>query len=413
MECPDNQTCADTMIARHATEKVLIPAAAGIACRHAPCQHSVRMEGMQVKRVRRATREVRAGSLAIGGDSPVSIQSMTSVPLEDLEGTVRQVGALAAEGADLVRVAVRNVDVAKNLRALIASSPVPLCADIHFDYRIALAAIDAGISKVRINPGNIGDSAKVREVVKAAGARKIPIRVGVNAGSVDRKRFPEVTPGALVESALEHVVILEDNGFADIVVSLKSSDMFETIEANRLFAQRRDYPLHIGLTEAGYGTACLVQSSIAIGHLLLGGIGDTIRVSMTGDPVQEVTAAKRILESLGERFTPVRIISCPTCGRTDPGVDMLELARTVESEITARFGGELRSIGRTAVVAVMGCEVNGPGEASHADAGLAGGRGGRFLMFARGKRIGNVSRQDAVRALGDEIEKLMEAWRKE
>ncbi len=369
------------------------------------------MNETTAKRKRRETRLIRAGSLPIGGGAPVSLQSMTSIPVEDEKGTIEQIGRLAAEGADLVRIAVRNLDSIPHLRTVIREVTLPLSADIHFDYRLAIAAIEAGISKVRINPGNIGGADRVREVVRAARERGVPIRIGVNGGSVDRKKYPEVTPESLVESALEHVRILEENDFHDIAVSIKSSDIFQTIEANRIFASRRDYPLHIGLTEAGYGLACVVQSSIVIGHLLLEGIGDTLRVSMTGDPVQEVTVGKRILESLGERFAPIKIISCPTCGRTDPGTDLLALAQEVESALVAGFGAILRELKRSAVVAVMGCEVNGPGEASHADAGLAGGRGGAFLLFAGGERIGKVDRAHAIEALSREIEKLIGRWR--
>ncbi len=368
------------------------------------------MNEITAKRKRRETRRIQAGGLPIGGGAPISIQSMTSIPVEDEKGTIGQIGRLAAEGAGLVRVAVRNLDSIPHLKTVIREAGLPLSADIHFDYRLAIAAIEAGISKVRINPGNIGGAERVREVVRAAKERGVPIRIGVNGGSVDRKKYPEVTPESLVESALEHVRILEENDFHDIAVSIKSSDIFQTIEANRIFASRRDYPLHVGLTEAGYGIACVVQSSIAIGHLLLEGIGDTIRVSMTGDPVQEVIVGKRILESLGARFTPVKIISCPTCGRTDPGTDLLALAQEVESALLAGFGARLRELGRTVVVAVMGCEVNGPGEASHADAGLAGGRGGAFLLFAGGERIGKVDRAHAIEALLREIEKLIGRW---
>ncbi|HOT43833.1 MAG TPA: flavodoxin-dependent (E)-4-hydroxy-3-methylbut-2-enyl-diphosphate synthase [Spirochaetota bacterium] len=358
-------------------------------------------------RQRRKTRQVRAGSLAIGGGAPVSIQTMATVPIERTDDAIAQVRALASAGAELVRVALRSAEAAELLRKLIPAVQVPVCADIHFDHRIALAAIRAGVHKVRINPGNIGDPKGVREVVAAARDRGVPIRIGVNSGSVDRRRFPEVTPKSLVASAMEHVVILEENGFADIVVSIKASDIARTVAANELFASQRDYPLHVGLTEAGYGMTCIVQSSVAIGHLLMEGIGDTIRVSMTGDPAEEIIVARKILESAGEREAWVRIVACPTCGRTDPSLDILVLAKEVDAAVTARFEKTMRERGRTLHVAVMGCEVNGPGEAKDADAGLAGIRDGRLLLFAKGAKIRTVEYRDAVAALMEEIERII------
>ena len=262
--------------------------------------------------------------------------------------------------------------------------------------------------KVRINPGNIGSEQRVREVVRAAEDHDIPIRIGVNGGSVDRKKYSVVTAEALVESAMEHVHLLEDNNFTRIVVSLKSSDLHQTVEANRLFSSLRDYPLHIGLTEAGYGLTCTVQSSVAIGSLLLDGIGDTIRVSMTGDPADEIIAGKKILEAVGERVPVIRIISCPGCGRTDPSLNLLDLAREAEQELTLRFEKTLAARGHSITVAVMGCEVNGPGEASHADAGLAGGQGGTFLLFVRGEIIRKVHRKEAVSSLAGELQTLLD-----
>jgi len=358
-------------------------------------------------RKRKKTQQVKVGDIFIGGDAPVSIQSMTNIPLEDVEGTIAQIRELEKNGAEIVRLAVRTEDAAAHLEKIIRAVQIPLTADIHFNYRIALAAIKAGIHKVRINPGNIGEPSRVREVLRAARDRGIPIRIGVNGGSVDRKKYPEVTPEILVESAMEHVHILEDNNFPDIIVSIKSSDVFHTIEANRLFSSKRDYPLHIGLTEAGYGTACVVQSSIATGHLLLEGIGDTIRVSMTGDPVEEVLVGRRILESVGERRALVRMVSCPTCGRTDPSLDLLSLARQVEQEVTARFSERLRQSNRSITVAVMGCEVNGPGEASEADAGLAGAGKDMVLLFSRGERRARIPHDQAVRALVEELENMI------
>ncbi|MDM7915225.1 MAG: (E)-4-hydroxy-3-methylbut-2-enyl-diphosphate synthase, partial [Candidatus Eisenbacteria bacterium] len=301
----------------------------GRLSRRANSRRALQIEGRGTSMVRRrkATRQVRAGTLAIGGGAPVSIQSMTNIPIEQTDDTIAQIRRLAARGAELVRVALRTVEAADCLKTIVPAVPVPVCADVHFDYRIAVAAIGAGASKVRINPGNIGDPKGVREVIRAARDRGVPIRIGVNSGSVDRRKFPAVTPEALVASAMEHVRILEENNFTDTVVSIKSSEIAQTIAANELFSSERDYPVHIGLTEAGYGVSCVVQSSVAIGHLLLKGIGDTIRVSMTGDPEEEIPVARKILESVGERTAWVRIVACPTCGRTDPSLDILALAK--------------------------------------------------------------------------------------
>jgi (E)-4-hydroxy-3-methylbut-2-enyl-diphosphate synthase len=353
------------------------------------------------------TRQVRAGRLAIGGGAPVSIQSMTSVPLEDVRATVEQVRRLEAEGAELVRLAVRNEEVVAFLKEVRREVSMPLSADIHFNHRIAIAAIEAGIDKIRINPGNIGGTEKVREVVRAARERGVPIRIGVNGGSLDPGRYSEPTPENMVASAMDHVRILEDCDFFDIVVSLKSSDVTATVTANRLFSRCAQYPLHVGLTEAGYGLACTVHSSVAIGALLLEGIGDTVRVSMTGDPVEEVRVAKRILEATGLRAPLVRMIACPTCGRTDPGLDLPVLAARVESALLSRFADTLRERGRSLTIAVMGCEVNGPGEATHADAGVAGGRGGSMLLFARGKKQRKIPAARAVEELAAAVEEIL------
>lgn len=358
------------------------------------------------QRKRRETKAVRVGGIQIGGGAPVSIQSMTNVPITDVPATVAQIRSLKRSGADIVRLAVRSVDEVRFLREVRSQVNVMLTADVHFNHKIAIEAIKAGVNKVRINPGNIGDASRVREVVAAARDYHVPIRIGVNGGSLDRKRYPEGTAKDLADSALEHVKILEDNNFSDIVVSIKSSDVFQTIEANEIFSKMRDYPLHIGLTEAGYGMNCIVRSSVVIGHLLLEGIGDTVRVSMTGDPVQEVTAAKRILESVGEITPRIKIISCPTCGRTDPELDVLSLAMDVEQSITEQFAKLLEESGRSLNIAVMGCEVNGPGEASEADFGLAGARGGNVVLFARGEKIKKIHRSQAVAALAEEISHL-------
>ncbi len=359
---------------------------------------------------RHKTRPVKVRNLVIGGDSPISIQSMTNVPLSNVEGTIAQITRLVEAGAELVRIAVVNEDALTHLREVRECIDTPLSADIHFNYKLALGAIESGIDKIRINPGNIGNPEHVRDVVRLAKERAVPIRIGVNGGSLDKKRYPELTAEALSHSALDHVRILEDYGFEDIVVSIKTSDLHMTIEANTLFAKERNYPLHIGLTEAGYGTSCIVQSAVLIGHLLLLGLGDTIRVSMTGDPVEEVRIARKILDALGVRPLPVRIISCPTCGRTDPEINLEKIACEVENALSEEFSDVLVKLRKQLVVAVMGCEVNGPGEASHADVGVAGARSGNYLLFAGGRKIRTISRREIVAAISDEVRMLVESW---
>ena len=353
---------------------------------------------------RRKTRQITAGTLKIGGDAPVSVQTMTNIPIEKTDATIAQITKMKDAGADIVRLAVRNEDAVPHLKTIIKSTDIPLVADIHFDYRLAIASIDAGIDKIRINPGNIGEKWKVEEVVRAASANNIPIRIGVNGGSINRKKYDHVTPASLVDSAMENILILEEYGFSDIAISIKSSDIFTTIEANRVMSETRDYPIHIGLTEAGYGTSCIIQSSVVVGHMLLQGIGDTIRVSMTGDPVEEVTTGIKILQSLALKPCPVKMISCPTCGRTAPDIDLLEIAKGAEEEITSKFAGKLEAAGKQITVAIMGCEVNGPGEAREADYGLAGGRNGSMLLFAKGEIIRKVTIGDAIKELIDQID---------
>lgn len=356
---------------------------------------------------RKLTKKVTAGNLSIGGDSPVSIQSMTNVPIDDVEETVKQIISLKMAGANLVRLAVPHEDSIDSLKKIIKSVDIPLCADIHFNYKIAIAAIEAGISKVRINPGNIGDKNRVKEVVKAAQDYNIPIRIGVNGGSIDKKKYSFPTSENLVESALEHIYLLEENNFEDIVVSIKSSNLHQTVEANRILSKKRDYPIHVGLTEAGYGLGCTVQSSIAIGSLLMEGIGDTIRVSMTGDPVQEIPVARGILEAVGHQKSKVRIVACPTCGRTDKSLDILALAKNIEKEINDKFKDKIEKLDKPFEVAVMGCEVNGPGEASHADIGLAGGKNGTLLLFAKGEKLKKLKSEDAISELMIIAEKML------
>jgi (E)-4-hydroxy-3-methylbut-2-enyl-diphosphate synthase len=356
---------------------------------------------------RRKTITVYAGGLPIGGDAPVSVQSMTNIPVSQVQETITQIILLQQEGAQLVRLALRTEDDARYIQQIKKEVTVPLCADIHFNYKIALKAIDYGIDKLRINPGNIGAQQNVITLVKAARERNIPIRIGVNSGSVDKKKYKEVNPQTLVTSAMEHVQILEDCGYTNIVVSIKSSDLLQTIEANRIFASMRQYPIHIGLTEAGYGTDCIIASSMVIGTLLYEGIGDTIRVSMTGDPVNEVKIAKRILEIGGFRFSPFTIIACPTCGRTDIKLDILQLTQEVESMVKARFEKTLKEKQKHITLAVMGCEVNGPGEAAHADVGIAGARDGKVVLFAHGQKKKIISAFEAVKAIEEEIKVLL------
>jgi (E)-4-hydroxy-3-methylbut-2-enyl-diphosphate synthase len=316
---------------------------------------------------------------------------MTNTDTRDIAGTNAQIRALVTAGCELVRVAVLNRDAADALSELVKESPVPLIADIHFDYRLAIAAIDAGVAKVRVNPGNLGGHDRLREVAAAAKSRGTAIRVGVNTGSVDKEilaRYGHPTPEAVAQSALMYVGYLEDMDFHDIVVSVKSSRVLDTIAAYRLFARESDVPLHVGLTEAGTPFAGAIKSAVAIGTLLQEGIGDTIRVSLTGDPVPEVYAAREILKAVGLRKTGLDIISCPTCGRTQG-----ELIRIVE-EFTARVG----DITTPLTVAIMGCPVNGPGEAKEADVGLALGKD-KGVLFRNGQLIKTVSQRDCVDVL--------------
>jgi len=346
---------------------------------------------------------VHAGNLAIGGDAPVSVQSMTNIPVSNVAKTIEQIIKLEQEGAQLVRLAMRTEEDAKYISQIKHEVNVPLCADIHFNYKIAIKAIECGIDKLRINPGNIGAEENVIELVKAAREKNIPIRIGVNSGSVDLKKYGQVNPDTLVASAMEHVHILEDCNYTTIVVSIKSSDLLQTIEANRIFASRRQYPIHIGLTEAGYGTDCTIASSMVIGTLLYEGIGNTIRISMTGDPIHEVRIAKRLLEIGGFRFSPFTIIACPTCGRTDEQLDILGLAQEVTQMMHDRFEEILKKKLHHITVAIMGCEVNGPGEARHADVGIAGARNGRVVLFAKGEKITMLPAKEAVKAIAEQI----------
>ncbi len=344
------------------------------------------------------SRQIHVGTVAVGGGAPVSIQSMTNTPTHDVEATLSQIRALAAAGCDIVRVAVPDMAAAGAIGALKAGSPVPLVADIHFDYRLALEAAEQGIDKIRINPGNIGAPERVRAVADACRERGIPIRIGVNGGSLEKDllaRYGGPTPEALVESALGHARLLEQFDFHDICISMKSSNVPTTMRAYRLMAERYDYPLHLGVTEAGTPELGILKSAAGIGGLLALGIGDTFRVTLTADPVEEIAAAKQILKAVGLRREGPELIACPTCGRTR--IDLIPMARQVEEL--------LKGVDKPITVAVMGCVVNGPGEASHADVGIAGGKG-EGVLFRHGEIVGKVPEDQLVPELMKLIETL-------
>lgn len=331
---------------------------------------------------RKKTRTIRVGPVEIGGEHPITVQSMTTTKTADVASTVGQIKRLEEAGCEIIRVAVPDEESAAAIRAIKSQIRIPLVADIHFDYRLAVASIEAGADKIRLNPGNIGSKDRVKIVADLCRARGIPIRVGVNSGSVSREmlaKYGGPVPQALVESALSHVRILEDLDFTDICVSLKASGVPATIESYRLMSEERDYPLHVGVTEAGTAYAGIIKSSVGIGTLLAEGIGDTIRVSLTADPVEEIKAGLSILKSLKLRDSGVEIVSCPTCGRC--GIDLIRLAEAVQ-ESTKHIQKNLK-------IAVMGCAVNGPGEARESDYGIAGGYG-VGLLFKKGEIIKRV-----------------------
>jgi len=344
---------------------------------------------------RNETKQIHAGGVAIGGGAPVSVQSMCTAPTSDADATLAQIRRLADAGCDIIRVAVPDEAAADAMTRICAESPLPVVADIHFDYRLALRCAEAGAAKIRINPGNIGGEDRVRAVAEACGSRGIPIRIGINAGSLERRlleKYGAPTAEALVESAADHAAALERFGFTDICLSLKASSVPLTLAACRLAAERFPYPLHLGVTEAGTLRQGTIQSAMGIGAALLDGIGDTIRVSLTADPVEEVYAGIAILKAAGLRGGP-KLVSCPTCGRTQ--IDLIAAAEAVER----RLSGCRRDI----TVAVMGCVVNGPGEARAADYGLAGGRG-EAALFRRGQVVRKVPEAGMVDALMDMIE---------
>ncbi|WP_338827953.1 flavodoxin-dependent (E)-4-hydroxy-3-methylbut-2-enyl-diphosphate synthase [Neomoorella thermoacetica] len=354
---------------------------------------------------RRPTRRIQVGKVAIGGGAPISVQSMTNTDTRDVTATVAQIRRLAAAGCEIVRLAVPDQEAARALAKIKAQVEIPLIADIHFDYRLALAALEAGVDGLRLNPGNIGGPERVKAVVKEAAARRVPIRIGVNAGSLEKEVLAAhggVTAEAMVASALKHIRLLEDLDFREIKVSLKASEVPLMLAAYRLMAEKVDYPLHLGVTEAGRGLEGAVKSAVGIGILLAEGIGDTIRVSLTGDPVQEVIAGFAILRALGLRQQGIELISCPTCGRCQLDLDA----------VAARVQEELRGIKQPLKVAVMGCAVNGPGEARQADVGIAGGPG-FGLLFRHGRPVRKVKEEDLARALVEEVKRLAAERREE
>lgn len=346
---------------------------------------------------RKLTRKLNVGGVAIGGDSPISIQSMLNVPAADVDGNVRQARELETAGCEILRVAIPNQQSVRLIPAIKAATTIPLVADIHFDYRLALESVEAGIDKIRINPGNIGSDERVKAVADACRSHGVPIRIGVNSGSLEKEILAKhggPTAAALCESAMYHASLLEKYDFNDIVLSMKSSRVDTMIEAYELASQACDYPLHLGVTEAGTERMGLVKSAIGIGSLLQRGVGDTIRVSLTADPVREIVAAMDILRALNLR-SGVQMVSCPTCGRTN--IDLIAIAGEVERR--------LDSCKKPITVAVMGCAVNGPGEAREADIGIAGGNG-VGLIFKKGEIVRRVPEDRLVDSLMEEIESL-------
>ena len=348
---------------------------------------------------RRLTRQLEVGKVKVGGTAKIAVQSMTNTKTSDPVATLEQINRLAEAGCDIVRCAVPDMAAAEGLKTIVAESPIPVIADIHFDYKLALAAIEAGVDGLRLNPGNIGGNDRVAAVVEAAKKRNIPIRIGVNAGSLPKdllEKYGHPTPEALVEAAWRHIRILEEMDYKNIKISLKAHDVPLTLAAYRLMASQCDYPLHVGITEAGTVNSGIIKSAVGIGTLLAEGIGDTIRVSLTGDPVREVKVGFEILKSLGLREYGPTLISCPTCGRTQ--INLEKLALEVEKR--------LAEISEPITVAVMGCVVNGPGEAREADVGIAGGIN-EGLIFRKGQVLKKVAEADIIDELFAEIEKIL------
>lgn len=340
---------------------------------------------------------VKIGNILIGGVNPVSIQSMTNTDTRNVKETVNQLKSLEEAGVDIVRLAVLDMEAAQAIKEIKKQTKLPLIADIHFDYRLALESMKSGIDALRLNPGNIKDKDKVKEVIKEAKQRDLTIRVGVNGGSLDRAIYKEVNAQNMVKSASEHIKLMEDLNFTNIKVSLKASDIKTTIEANTLFREKFDYPIHLGVTEAGTLRSSLIKSTSALSYLLMQGIGDTIRYSITGDPVEEVMAGKMLLKFLGLRKEPtVEIISCPTCGRCQVNVE--EVASFIEKHV--------QNIKKNITIAIMGCVVNGPGEAKHADFGVAGSADGNFIYFEKDNEPIKVSKENIISFITKKIEEF-------
>jgi len=347
---------------------------------------------------RRETRKIRIKDIYVGGDSKIAVQSMTNTDTRDVEATLHQIRALMVAGCDIIRCAVPDMEAAEALKEITRQIPIPVVADIHFDYRLALKSIENGISKLRINPGNIGGNDKVRLLADACKEKGIPIRIGVNSGSLEKDilaKYGRVTPEGLVESAMRHVELLESHNFHDIIISIKSSDVMTMMNSYRLLSETVDYPLHLGVTEAGTPWRGTIKSSIGIGGLLSEGIGDTIRVSLTGDSIDEIKVGREILKATGHLKEGIEFVSCPTCGRTQ--IDLIGIANQVEEA--------LKDSKKNIKVAVMGCVVNGPGEAREADIGIAGGNG-VGLIFKKGLIIKKVKEEELVEALLEEIDKM-------
>ncbi len=349
---------------------------------------------MRIKR--RISREVKIGSVSIGGDNPIAIQSMTNTRTQDVEATVAQILRLERAGCEIVRCTVPDMEAARALGEIKGRIHIPLVADIHFDYRLAIAAVENGADKIRINPGNIGSDERLRAVVEAARQRNIPIRVGVNSGSLEKhlvEKYGGVTAEGLVESALDNVKRIEDMGYDNLVISIKSSDVMMCVRAHELIAGRTSHPLHVGITEAGTVKSGNIKSALGLGLIFYQGIGDTIRVSLTGDPVEEIVSAKQILKTLGLRTGGIEVVSCPTCGRTD--IDLISLANQVE-QLVVGYPLDIK-------VAVMGCVVNGPGEAAEADLGICGGHG-EGLLIKKGAPTRRLPEGELLAALKQELD---------
>jgi len=347
---------------------------------------------------RRHTRTIKIGNVLIGSDAPVSVQSMTNTVTEDAVSTIRQIKELESYNCEIVRVAVNTPEAANSLKDIVRSVSVPIVADIHFDHRLALASLEAGVKGLRINPGNIGDKKKVKEVANACKDSGVPIRIGVNSGSLEKGVLDKNNgdfAAAMAESSLKHIKLLEDESFYDIKISLKSADVLTTVRGYELLAEKVDYPFHIGITEAGTAFSGAIKSGVGLGILLYKGLGDTLRVSLSDDPVNEVIAGYHILRDLGLRHGGIQLISCPTCGRTE--IDIVNIAKDFE-KISAKIKSDIK-------VAIMGCVVNGPGESMHADVGIAGGKK-RSVLFSKGKIVGKYDNKEILGALMKEIENI-------